>query len=234
MGSKARFAKEILPIILDGRKPEQWYVEPFAGGMNAICEVQGNRVANDIHYYLIQMWKELINGWIPNKITKEEYYNVKSHQDKYPAYFVGWAGFNCSYSGKWFGGFAGKTKTKIGTTRDYQQEAIKNTLNQVPKMKGVALENKPYYELNLPINSIIYCDPPYKGTTKYANSFNHNDFWNWVRDISEQGHTVFVSEYNAPADFDCVWQKKAKSSLSANSKAGGNKSSIEKLFKYSH
>ena len=39
MGSKARFTKEILPIILKDRKPEQWYVEPFAGGMNVICEV---------------------------------------------------------------------------------------------------------------------------------------------------------------------------------------------------
>ena len=29
MGSKARFTKEILPIILKDRKPEQWYVEPF-------------------------------------------------------------------------------------------------------------------------------------------------------------------------------------------------------------
>lgn len=73
MGSKARFTREILPIILKDRKPEQWYVEPFAGGMNAICEVQGNRIANDIHYYLIQMWRELVSGWIPKKITKEEY-----------------------------------------------------------------------------------------------------------------------------------------------------------------
>ena len=45
MGSKARFTKEILPIILKDRKPEQWYIEPFAGGMNAICEVSGNRLA---------------------------------------------------------------------------------------------------------------------------------------------------------------------------------------------
>ena len=67
MGSKARFTKEILPIILKDRKPEQWYIEPFAGGMNAICEVQGNRIANDIHYHLIQMWRELVGGWTTNK-----------------------------------------------------------------------------------------------------------------------------------------------------------------------
>ena len=34
-------------------------------------------------------------------------------------------------------------------------------------------------------------------------------------------------------DFECVWQKEAKSSLSANGKIGGNKLSVEKLFKFS-
>lgn len=232
MGSKARFAKEILTIILKDRKHKQWYVEPFAGGMNTICEVQGNRIANDIHYHLIQMWRELINGWIPSKIIKEEYNTVRANKNKYPAHFVGWVGFNCSYSGKWFGGFAGETKTKIGTVRDYQTEAINNVLKQVQKMKGVVLQNTPYYELALPPNSIVYCDPPYEETTKYAIDFNHTLFWEWTRSINKQGHIVFVSEYNAPSDFDCIWKKEAKSSLSANGKIGGNKLSVEKLFRY--
>lgn len=232
MGSKARFTKEILPIILKDRKHEQWYVEPFAGGMNAICEVVGNRIANDIHYYLIQMWCELVNGWSPKKITKEEYIEVKTTPSKYPAYFVGWVGFNCSYSGKWFGGFAGETKTKIGTIRDYQAEAINNVKKQVEKMKGVVFQNKPYYELEMPPNSLVYCDPPYKGTTQYKDSFNHTEFWDWCRLKVKEGHTVFVSEYNAPTDFECIWQKEAKSSLSANGKIGGNKVSVEKLFRY--
>jgi DNA adenine methylase len=237
MGSKARFSKEILPIVLKDRIAEQWYVEPFAGGMNMICEVGGKRIANDIHYHLIQMWKELVGGWIPKKITKEEYSEVRTDQSKYPAYFVGWVGFNCSYSGKWFGGFANdypeSRRNKNGVLPNYQMEAINNIPKQVEKMKGVIFQNKPYYELELPPNSIVYCDPPYKGTTKYANDFDHNLFWNWVRNINKQGHTVFVSEYNAPADFVCVWQKETNSQLSANGKIGGNKVSVEKLFKFS-
>ena len=237
MGSKARFSKEILPIILKDRTADQWYIEPFAGGMNAICEVQGNRIANDIHYHLIQMWRELVGGWTPKKITKEEYSEVRTDQSKYPAYFVGWVGFNCSYSGKWFGGFADdypeSRRNKNGILPNYQMEAINNIPKQVEKLKGVIFQNKPYYELELPPNSIVYCDPPYEGTTKYANNFDHNIFWNWVRNISKQGHTVFVSEYNAPNDFKCVWQKETNSQLSANGKIGGNKVSVEKLFKFS-
>ena len=233
MGSKARFVKEILPIILRNRKADQWYVEPFAGGMNAICEVQGNRIANDLNYYLIEMWKELCNGWIPRKYTREEHKHIRDNKDEYPPHVVAWVGFNCSYSGVYFGGFSGETKTKIGTIRDYQSEAINNVLKQVPKMQDVVFQNKPYSELELPPNSIIYCDPPYEGTSKYKTGiFDHNLFWDWVRNISKQGHTVFVSEYNAPIDFECVWQKEAKSSLSANGIIGGNKISIEKLFKY--
>ena len=39
MGSKARIAKHILPIILKDRKPNQWYSEPFTGGANLIDKV---------------------------------------------------------------------------------------------------------------------------------------------------------------------------------------------------
>ena len=231
MGSKQRLVKDILPIILNDKKDNQFYVEPFAGGMNSISEVSGYRIANDIHYYLIEMWKKLCDGWIPDKITKEIYDDVRKNLNKYESYFIGWVGFNCSYSGKWFGGFAGETKTKIGTIRDYQLEAIKNVNNQVYKMKGIIFENKSYYDLDIPPNSIVYCDPPYKGTTKYVNDFNHDNFWDWVRKINNQGHTVFISEYNAPDDFECVWKKEIKSSLSANGKSGGSKASVEKLFR---
>jgi len=53
MGSKTRIAKHILPIILKNRKPGQWYVEPFAGGMNTIYQISGNSLASDNNKYLI-------------------------------------------------------------------------------------------------------------------------------------------------------------------------------------
>ena len=238
MGSKARFTKEILPIILKDRKPEQWYVEPFAGGMNVICEVTGNRIANDIHTELIEMWKALVyDKWIPDFfVSKEDYKHARSNKIEYDSKTLGWIGFGCSFSGDYFnGGCAGVVKTKEGTIRNYQTEAKKNILKQVPKLEGVKFFNKNYYDLEIPENSIIYCDPPYENTTKYVDrtEFNHILFWDWCREKSKQGHTVFVSEYNAPMDFECIWQKEAKSSLSANGKIGGNKLSVEKLFKFS-
>ncbi len=154
--------------------------------------------------------------------------NKEIHLDS----FVGWVGFNCSYSGKFLSGYAGKTKTKLGTVRDYQAEAHKNVAKQLPLLEGVEFTYGNYWEIEIPPQSIIYCDPPYQGTSKYnkIESFNHDRFWKWCDEMVENGHQVFVSEYNAPEGWNCVWQKDAKSSLSANGKQGFSKLSIEKLF----
>lgn len=233
MGSKARFTKEILPIILKDRNPEQWYVEPFAGGMNMICEVDGKRIANDINTELIAMFNALVyDDWKPTIVSKEKYNEIRANKQAYKPHIVGWVGFNCSYSGKYFGGYAGEVKTKIGTIRNYQTEAIKNVEKQVQKLKGVLFESKNYFELDIPENSIVYCDPPYKGTTEYKHNFDHDLFWDWVREMSKKQLKIYVSEYTAPTDFRCIWEKEAKSSLSANGKIGGNKVSTERLFLY--
>lgn len=93
-------------------------------------------------------------------------------------------------------------------------------------MQNVQFTNLNYYDLIIPNNSIVYCDPPYENTTKYkVETFNYKLFWEWVRYISKT-NIVFVSEYNAPNDFECIWNKKISSRLS-----GKNMFSVEKLFK---
>lgn len=62
MGSKRRIVKEILPIILKDRKPDQYYVEPFVGGGNVIEKVTGNRIAGDNNRYLIALFKKMQEG----------------------------------------------------------------------------------------------------------------------------------------------------------------------------
>lgn len=94
------------------------------------------------------------------------------------------------------------------------------------QVQGVELLCSPYQELKIPNCSVIYCDPPYANTTKYKDDFDHETFWQWCRDKSNEGHQVFVSEYNAPEDFVCVWQKEIQSGLNTNT----TKKGIEKLF----
>jgi DNA adenine methylase len=231
MGSKARYAKYILPLILKDRKPNQWYVEPFVGGANIIDKVDGNRIGNDINEYLIKMWKSLQMGWVPpNLITEEQYKDIRINKKKYEPNLVGYVGFNLSFGGKWFGGYR---RNKIGqeglleNMKFQSEQALRSILKQVPKIKNIKFYNKNYLELEIPNNSIIYCDIPYFGTTKYKNKFNHNEFWIWADQMVLKGHKVFVSEYSAPNNWICIWEKQVFNSLTKNT---GGKIGTEKLF----
>lgn len=224
MGSKNRIANEILPIMLKERRERAW-VEPFVGGANLIDKVDGKRIGSYINPYLIDALisiRDFVND-LPknNKEFTEHDYKLLRYSDEYK--YKGYAGFAFSYSGKWLGGWCRDGFNK----RDYVNESYKNAVNQSPNLQGVEFINKSYLELEIPSNSLIYCDPPYEGTTKYKNDFDHDEFWQWCREKKKEGHTIFVSEYNAPSDFVCVWQKEIVSSLTKDT---GSKKAIEKLF----
>lgn len=233
MGSKRRIAEQILTIILEGRKEGQYYVEPFCGGCNMIDKVPGNRIANDSNPYLIAMWEALSWGWDPPKTISREYYcDVRTcynqNTDEYPLHYVGWVGFVGSFNGRFFdGGYAGHSVTlRTGRVTDYIGRAISNILAQVPLLDGVQFTNCCYADMSIPPNSIIYCDPPYAGVKKYKYSIDHENFWAWCRERVAEGHDVFVSEYNAPDDFACIWKREVKITPSP----GRVKQAIEKLF----
>jgi DNA adenine methylase len=230
MGSKNRYAKELLPIILKDRKFNQWYVEPFCGGCNMIDKVNGNnRIANDIQFYLIEMFKALQNNWQPPDFVSEEmWYDVKKNKEEYLPALVGFIGFGCSFSGKWFGGYA-RGNQNNGNPRNYCMESKKNVLNQVNKLKEVQFFNVNYWELKIPDNSIIYCDPPYANTEKYKDGFDTDKFWNWCEQKVKENHIVFVSEYSAPLNWKCIWSKIVYNTLDLNT---GAKQGTEKLFQY--
>lgn len=212
--------------------------EPFVGGLNFSTEFLKNYTMNyhmsDCNKYLVAMWDALIKGWeAPEYVTKEEYIKVRDNKDDDLA-LTGWIGFNCSYSGKFFGGFAGKCQTKDGE-RNYQNEKRRNILNQLTHInEQCTIECKEYYNLDIKPNSLIYCDPPYANTTGYANTFEHKKFWDWCFEQAKHS-IVYVSEYSCPVDprIQCVYEKQVKSSLRSNNlvKNSSAKSSTEKLYK---
>lgn len=222
MGSKRRIAKEILPIILKDRKPGQWYVEPFVGGCNTIMNVKGKRIGNDSHYYLIELYRALQRGWVPPKvITEAAYLSLKNNQDSSNPALVGYVGFNLSFACKWFGGWC---RNRQDT--DYSRTAWNDVTKTMFYIKDVWFFNETYVNLPLPANSIIYCDPPYANTTGYKDVFNHVEFWQWCRDKHKEGHQIFISEYDAPGDFECIWQKEQRTNINSS----GGFVATEKLF----
>lgn len=232
MGSKNRIAKYILPIMLKDRKEGQWWVEPFVGGANIIDKVDGRRIGADLNRYLISMWHGLqMDLYKPKKISRDLYSKARAEYNngtniEFTNFMIGWIGWMGSFNGRFFdGGYSGKTNN-----RDYIDEQIRNTQKQVKAIKDVKFVCSDYRSLSIPPKSIIYCDIPYKEKKQYTTSkdFDHDKFWEWCRDISTLGHTVFISEYNAPDDFECVWQKEVTNSMHTNK----TYKPIEKLFKY--
>ena len=232
MGSKARIAKYILPIILKDRKPNQYYVGPFVGGANMIDKVCGLRIGADTNPYVIlalQLIRDDVKS-IPNVITEDMYRDMQ--KNKTLDGLTGFTSFAMSFGGKFFGGYR---RDKAGSngclenmktqTRRSKQDAIRQSV----RLKDVLFIHSSYDELEIPDNSIIYCDPPYENTTSYKDKFNHSKFWQWCRDMANKGHKVFVSEYNAPDDFECIWQMEVNSSLTKDT---GSKKATEKLFTY--
>lgn len=224
MGSKNRLAKELLPIITADLQSNQWYVEPFVGGANMIDKVQHPlRLGADSNEYLIALLKYVqAGGELPEHIDKDEYLKVKANPEGYDKCYTGFCGFVCSHNGKFFNGYAGITNTKQGQ-RNYIREKRNNLLKQ--DLSGIKLECCSFDQLVIPDNSIIYCDPPYQATTGYKDAFDSAKFWQWCRDKAKEGHKVFISEYSAPDDFKCIWEKQINSNL-----GGKSKKATEKLF----
>ena len=237
MGSKAKIAKHIVPIIQNIINTDKnlGYFEPFAGGMNIIDKIQcQQRVAFDINKYLIALFVYLQSGGVlPNDITYKDYCHVRDNiaRNMYPDWYVGCAGFLASYNGRFFdGGYAkeGDEITPNGIRhRNYYHEAKANILKQIQNLKSVAFGCYSY-EAIVPSNCVIYCDPPYAGTKQYANSkkFDHDVFWNKMREWRQKGNIILISEQQAPDDFVCIWEHDVSRTINAKNKT----SATEKLF----
>lgn len=238
MGSKNKIAKYICPIIQNiiDNNSITCYIEPFVGGSNIIEHINCKcKIGSDNNYYLIEFMKKLQSGWNPLTevdMTKQLYDDIKNNKDKYPPEIVALAGLCATYNSIWFSGYAGIVHTKTGVIRNYYDEAVRNILKQINNLMDVSYFNmdyRLYYLKNEKVKTsekfLFYCDPPYAGAAKYHCEFNHTEYWEWVRKMSEK-HIVICSEYNAPADFECIWSKEIAITLGRNN----GKKSVEKLF----
>lgn len=212
-----------------------YFVDAFCGGCNLLDKVPDtfNRIANDKNEYLIAMWKCLRQGnRFTETISRDLYSKARDAYRKEDfSHFtkgeIGWIGFMASYNGRWFeGGYSGHDVNG----RDYISEQIRNTLLQVSLLLDVYFRCGSYEKIELPPASktTIYCDIPYKGVTQYTTSrnFDHERFYDWCREKHAEGYRIFVSEYEMPDDFKCVWQKQVTNSMNQTI----TKKPIEKLF----
>ena len=220
LGSKARIVNDILPIMLVSMQPGQCFVDAFCGGCSVIQHVpqEYRRIANDNNRYLVAMWEKLTTtDWKPPTTIDKPYYDqvrasYHANDGRYDDATIGWVGFMASRNGRFYdGGYSGHN----AKGRDYISETIRNIERQVDDLRGVEWQSGSYDRICVPGGSLVYCDPPYKGTTAYSTSknFDHDAFYDWCRQMKRDGHIVFISEYSMPGDFHCVWQKIVTNSM---------------------
>ena len=235
VGSKNKIAKDLVPIIQSYITADtKGYLEPFVGGANVIDKINcSNKIGCDIHKELIALLQKAQNqpNDIPNIITEEEYTTVKNNKLNYEDWYVGLVGFCATFGAKYFGGYARSKADKYKGEKTAM--AIKNLKKQAPNLKGIKFVNCSF--LDLPKDKIrgyvIYCDIPYKGTTKYATTdFPYDEFYEWANEMARY-NTVLISEYNMPSGYRCIWEKDTKVNFDSNRTAGdeGNMRT-EKLF----
>ena len=235
VGGKTKLAKELVPIIQSYiNENTKGYLEPFVGGANIIDKIKcDNKIGCDIHKELIALLNKAKEGVddIPDYILEDEYIQVKNNKENYPDWYVGLVGFCASFGAKYFGGYA--RDGKGDNTGKWSADAIRSLKKQAPNLKDIEFKNCSFNDL--PKDKIkgyvIYCDIPYRGTTKYkTKDFLYEGFYKWANEMAKD-NIVLISEYNMPGAFKCIWQKETKVTYDGNRKSGDADSKrVEKLF----
>ena len=217
LGGKGRLAKQLLSHMLPHRRVGQLWVEPFCGMGGMLKHVANPRLACDINPYLIEFLCAARDGWEPpEELTEAEYRRIREFPDENRP-LTAFAGFGCSFGGKWFGGYA---RDAQGT--NYAAQSARGVRKWAPRLAGAFIRCEDYHQLVLTPASFVYCDPPYAGTTTYGgtDSFDSEMFAAWTNRIAKQGHTVFVSELNALSpNWECVFEKERAMNTSLRGEA---------------
>ncbi len=216
MGGKSRLGKRLAAVI-QSYNPTA-YDEPFCGMFSVGKHVVAKRrTAGDIHPDLILFHQAVTEGWVPPaSVGEEEYARLKAGE---PSALRGYVGFAYSFYGKFFGGYA------RAKGMDFGHFARSTTLKTAPMIADVKFRCQSYKDYDGDAD-VLYCDPPYKGTTDFSHgTFKTEEFWDWVRSRRE---IVIVSEYVAPEDFKVIWEQQVTTTMRDKTDHGCAR--VERLF----
>lgn len=227
-GGKARIAGPIAERLIALAAPGRTYVEPFLGSAAVFSRVAPHydrAVGADAVEDLVLMWRAACDGWAPPEDLSLAEYEALRHAP--PSALRAFAGFPCSFGGKWFGGYARDPKSP----RNFARTGSRSIVRRAAGLAGAEIRHADYRRLGDVIGpgSVVYCDPPYAGTLAYAGAgaFDSAEFWATAERWSAAGAVVLVSEYAAPAGWDEVWSQERHVSTALDNRAAR---AIDRLF----
>jgi len=204
VGGKARRCEHILSLLNHPEFDGMDYLEPFVGYAHILRRVENKKRydASDVNSTLITLLKGVQKGQRFPKISRAEYERLRPQKhDK--SFRRAVAAFAYSYKGsEWIGYFnecPERNRMYAQEHKRYYDKLHDNDIFQDTHLRSIS------YRGIHPKDKLVYCDPPYRATTKYneGSDFDHDLFWSTMREWSRR-NIVFVSEYRAPSDFACV------------------------------
>ena len=238
LGGKSRLAKRIGAAILENTNQRGQYIEPMIGGGSVFFELAPHfqkSFGGDIQEDLILMYRALADGWVPpDTVTEEEWRELR---DSPPSALRAFAGFGCSFGGKFFGGYGRDRNGRRNFAAEARQTLVthQRVMSNLPSAPLFA--HGGYYGWSPPQESVVYLDPPYAGTTGYTSEragvpkFDHDEFWATATRWAHSGVHVFVSEFNAPEGWTPIWERERSVGVGGFQNAGYTKKT-DKLFVY--
>lgn len=207
LGGKYKTGKEISVLLKEIylKNNCQHYYEPFCGSLNVIKHIDftNNLYASDGCKDLIMLWTELKNNQFvfPSDVSKEVHKLLKN---KEPSSLRAYYGFGHSFAGIWF------------ATYNFNEGLNRSLIRKLDAIKKINFTHCDYNKIDVAPNSLIYCDPPYTNVcNNYGSefSFNKNQFWEQCERWNEEGHTVVVSNTEAPETWVSIWNKPTRNNL---------------------
>jgi hypothetical protein len=116
------------------------------------------------------------------------------------------------------GGKANVSPNKIQRLESLESLERLQSLESLQCLQSLAAYAADYRDIPIDTsdNPIVYCDPPYRGTSGYGFEFDFAAFDEWLR---TRPFPVYISEYTMPEDFVPIWGATVQQLASA--KGGG-------------
>lgn len=229
MGGKAKIAKRLVQAIMDDGAPNDQWFEPFMGGGNVLEHAAPRfklSIGMDAHPDLMMMWQAAAMGCtFPPFVSRELY---ESHRHERVSPLRGFMGFGASFGGKWYGGYGVSPRDGEvcrASFRSVTRQGVAFQKNEVILLRHLVGDVSP------DPGAVVYCDPPYSGTTGYSTgSFNHPKLFETLKRWAADGCHVYLSEYTIPEHIPhkVIWSREKRNVLE---KGDNQRIAVEHLYR---
>ena len=252
VGSKNKIAADIVDFLPSATR----FYDLFAGGcaITHAALLSGKYqfvIANDKRGDVIQLFVDCASGKRPTAedwraITREEFFSSSD-----PLVKTVWSYGNDRATYLWGAGAMEDTKlaavrmltaptiaeryrnygvfTEMVTRNPDNKSLRLQSLESLQRLQRLQRFCGDYQDVEILPDSVVYCDPPYRtcmdanAVDRFYDGFDFDRFDKWLRDVP---FPVYVSEYEMPEDFVCVWQKKKVCTLTNTNRL----KTMEKMF----